>query len=1305
MKQFLLSALSAFVCLAAQAAEPFISFTHVDDAVPLQQGTIRYSEQDYDAVKIAIGSLKADLQKTIGHEADILVGTIGRNKDIDQLKLSGLKGCREKFIITTVGQEVVIAGSDRRGTVYGIYELSRQLGVSPWYWWADAPIVRHEQAFVKRGTFTDGEPAVEFRGLFLNDEAPCLTTWVKNTWGTNYGDHRFYERVFELILRLKGNFLWPAMWGWAFYADDPENGKTADRMGVIMGTSHHEPMARNHQEYARHRREWGAWNYSTNQAKLDQFFREGIERMKGTEDIVTIGMRGDGDEAMSDKADTKLMERIVANQRRIIKEVTGKPAQKTTQVWALYKEVQDYYDAGFRVPDDVIMLVCDDNWGNIRRVPVNDEERRHKGGWGIYYHVDYVGAPRNTKWLNVTQTQQMFEQLSLAYDHGIQRLWILNVGDLKPMEYPIQLFMDMAWNPKEYTQQTVTDHTLRFFRSVYSDGIAVEAADIYNRNCQYMARVTPEMLDANTYNVETGEWRQVADDYQRLELRALRLYDQIPAETRDFYRQLVLFPVQAMANLYDMYYAQAMNQYLAKQGNPDANTWAGRVAQCFQRDSLLCAAYNHDIAGGKWNGMMIQKHIGYRSWNDDFRADTMPRTTLVDASGRTGGYTFTPSNGYIAIEAEHYYSSTTADGTQWSVYPDYGRTRSAVALTPYTQPVGNSSLTYRFTLPEGTNKVNVHVVVKSTLDFLNVGGYEYTVSLDGCEPQVVNFNKTLVDRQPYMYSEFYPTIARRVVEKTVELPVGTSGTHELTLQPRHPGIVFEKIVVDFGGYRPQYLFGSESPLAAQKSIVILYENDVHCGIDGYTKIAGLRDAINRSDTAYAAAVCVGDFLQGNTTGAISKGGYIADIMQLMDYHALTLGNHEFDYGVPRMKQLLEQVGTPVVCANLYEAGEPNPLFAPYVIRQYGDKRVAYVGATTPETMILEGYSFYDSNGILLYDLKPKTFYQLIQKAVDAARAEGADYVVLLSHVGETPQSMGFSSHRIVNNTRGIDIVLDGHSHEIIESAKATNLDGKEITVTQTGTQFANVGKLLITPDGRFFTQLIKTKEIPYRNAKINATTDSIRQKVKEVTATVVGHSDYKLVVSNENNQMIVRGQETNAGDLVTDAYRYTMKADIGLENGGGIRNDIAAGDITYGDIIGMLPYDNTLRRISVSAQLLKQMLTRCTALVPVLDGNFPQCAGMRFTIHSKSHTVSDIQIQQADGSYAPIDMQRTYTVALTDYNHEGGGFFDCFKKCPVLQESSVRYNEALSDYIGKVLKGNTGKTYAQPQGRITIIED
>ena len=828
LKLFKLLMLGTFLAgsMECMSAPRFVSFEKGD--LLLTEGTVSIGidAADAKAVAIAAQTLAADFGRVTGRQAQvvntadarILVGTIGKSSFIDQLvkqkKIDGsqLKGKREKYIITMTDGQLVIAGSDRRGTVYGIYELSEQMGVSPWYYWADVPVEQHQRIYINNGIYTDGEPAVEFRGIFLNDEAPCLTSWVKNTFGTDYGDHRFYENVFELILRLRGNMMWPATWGWAFYADDPLNSKTADDMGIIMGTSHHEPMARNHQEYARHRGEWGPWNYQKNEQKLNQFFREGIERMKGTEDMVTIGMRGDGDEAMSKDADTKLLENIIANQRRIIKEVTGKPAEKTTQVWALYKEVQDYYDAGLRVPDDVMILISDDNWGDIRRVPTA-AERSRKGGWGIYYHVDYVGAPRNTKWLNVTQTQQMFEQLSLAYDFGIQRMWILNVGDLKPMEYPIQLFMDMAWSPKDYTVQTVTDHTRSFFGSVFCNSIAEEATDIYNQNCQYMARVTPEMLDARTYNVETGEWKQVADDYQRLELRALRLYEKVPAEARDFYRQLILFPVQAMANLYDMYYAQAMNQYLATNKNPDANAWADKVKDCFLRDSLLCVAYNTDIAGGEWNGMMIQKHIGYRSWNDDFRADMLPRTTSVD-DNTAGGYTFSSSNGYVAMEAEHYYNATAPEGLQWTLYPYYGRTRSAVALTPYTKSVGDAALTYRFSLSPLTNHqstVKVHVVVKSTLDFLNVGGFEYTVSLDGGEPQVVNFNKTLVDRQPYMYEVFYPTIARRIVENTVELPVQEDGVHTLTLQPKHPGIVFEKIVVDAGGYQPSYLFMDESP--------------------------------------------------------------------------------------------------------------------------------------------------------------------------------------------------------------------------------------------------------------------------------------------------------------------------------------------------------------------------------------------------------------------------------------------------------------------------------------------------------------
>ena len=804
IKNILLT-LVAFMAIPMNATERFVTYTEQSGALSLAGATIGYSDQEPKAVQIAAANLQQDFARVMGFtpvKSDvptILIGTVGHNSRIDQLVkqkvLKDLKGKREKYIITTIDGQLVIAGSDRRGTVYGIYELSQQMGVSPWYWWMDVPVLKRNYVGVLPGQYTDGEPAVEFRGLFLNDEAPCLTSWVKNTFGTGYGDHRFYAKVFELILRLKGNMMWPAMWGWAFYADDPENLKTADEMGIIMGTSHHEPMARNHQEYARHRKEWGAWNYQTNQAKLDQFFREGIERMKGTEDMVTIGMRGDGDEAMSDKADTQLMERIINNQRKIIKEVTGKPANKTTQVWALYKEVQDYYDAGLRVPDDVMILISDDNWGDIRRVPTA-AERARKGGWGIYYHVDYVGAPRNTKWLNVTQTQQMFEQLSLAYDHGIQRMWILNVGDLKPMEYPIQLFMDMAWNPKEYTQQNVTEHTKRFFREVLGGETAertiTEVAAVYNRNCQYMARVTPEMLDSHTYNLATGEWRKVADDYARLEREALRLLPEIPVAAVDAYRQSVLFPVQAMANLYDMYYAQAMNQHLASLGLPDANLWAERVKECFRRDSLLCHDYNKVMAGGKWDGMMTQKHIGYRSWNDNFPKDMLPRTATVPVDLSAGGYTFNAVHGYVAMEAEHFYSSKTAEGTEWSIYPDYGRTFALPANAPA--------------------EVTVHVVVKSTLDFLNVGGHEYTVSLDGSEPQVVNFNKTLVDRQPYMYSEYYPAVARRIVEKTVTLPVSQKDFHELTIVPRHPGIVFEKIVVDCGGYQSQYLFGEESPV-------------------------------------------------------------------------------------------------------------------------------------------------------------------------------------------------------------------------------------------------------------------------------------------------------------------------------------------------------------------------------------------------------------------------------------------------------------------------------------------------------------
>lgn len=835
IKRTFLASAALLSTISMSAADRFVNFKQGDlllnanNRVEIYMDTndckgVNYAAhallKDIKSVSGATATLTSDagfLKKNDTARPAILVGTIGHSAAIDQLvkqkRINGnlLKGKREKFIITLIDGQLVIAGSDRRGTIYGIYELSQQMGVSPWYDWADVPVEHHDSIFVNKGIYTDGEPAVRYRGIFLNDEAPCLTSWVKNTYGTGYGDHRFYQRVFELVLRLRGNMMWPAMWGWAFYADDPENEKTADEMGVVMSTSHHEPMARNHQEYARNRKGWGPWNYQKNKANLQKFFREGIERMKGTEQIVTIGMRGDGDEAMSAEADTKLMTNIINDQRKIIADVTGKKASETPQVWALYKEVLDYYDKGMKVPDDVTLLLCDDNWGNVRRVP-NAKERKHKGGWGLYYHVDYVGAPRNSKMHNVTPVQNPWEQLTLAYENGIDRLWILNVGDLKPMEYPISQFMDMAWNPRKYDVNNITRHTRDWCAQQFGESQADEAARILNLICKYNGRCTPEMLNKNTYSLENGEWQEVVNQYLQLEADALRQYNSLPASYHDAYRQIILFPIELMSNLHQMYFAQAQNHALYKQGNPKANIWADECERFFKRDSLICDYYNHKMAGGKWNGMMTQKHIGYTSWHDGFEKDTCPELFRVSTSE---GAVICDNHGVVEIEAPYYNSKTDGAEAKWTEIPFMGKSLGGMTLMPYTKSVKGASISYKFKMNAGkaadgkedkaengsTQKVRIHVITKSTLDYLNKGGLTYGVSIDGATPVEVNFNKDLNEKPENIYNIYYPTIATRIVDQVIELelPATADGIHTLTLTPNDPAIVFEKIVIDGRG--------------------------------------------------------------------------------------------------------------------------------------------------------------------------------------------------------------------------------------------------------------------------------------------------------------------------------------------------------------------------------------------------------------------------------------------------------------------------------------------------------------------------
>ena len=525
---------------------------------------------------------------------------------------------------------LVISGSDRRGTAYGALELSRQIGVSPWYYWADVPTPHQNELYFKGPQSSNG-PAVKYRGFFINDEAPALSGWVHEKFGNL--NHQFYEHVFELLLRLKANYLWPAMWGNAFNDDDPLNPVLADQYGIVMGTSHHEPMLRAQQEWKRYGS--GPWDYNKNAGFLDSFWTTGIQHMDHHESIVTVGMRGDGDMPMEEGSNIKLLEKIVANQRAILQKVTGKPASATPQSWALYKEVQDYYDKGMRVPDDITLLLCDDNWGNDRKLPMPGEKPR-AGGYGLYYHFDYVGGPRNYKWINTNQIARAWEQLHLAKEYGVDKIWIVNVGDIKPLEFPTQFFLDYAWDPSALPASRLPAYTTQWAAVQFGPEHASAIADLLTSYTRYNARRKPELLGPETYSLlNYREAENIVADYNSLAFQTTTIARQLPAEYRDAYFELIGYPVLASANLNALYYTVARNKLYAAQGRAITNELAAEASRLFKNDSALSLSYNNDVAAGKWRHMMDQTHIGYTYWQQPPH-NAMPSTDTIDLAGATG---------------------------------------------------------------------------------------------------------------------------------------------------------------------------------------------------------------------------------------------------------------------------------------------------------------------------------------------------------------------------------------------------------------------------------------------------------------------------------------------------------------------------------------------------------------------------------------------------------------------------------------------------------------------------------------------
>ncbi len=821
-------AVNSFAIVGTTAATPIL--VDANDHWLVQKAA-SFLQSDIESVT---GKKPVLINKTGSEKNIILIGSIDQSPLIASLiknkkiKVDSITGKWEAGLTQIVNnpfpgvdKALVITGSDRRGTAFGVFELSKQIGVSPWYWWADVPVKKKKELYVSNTIHLQDRPMVKYRGIFINDEAPAFSGWTKEKFGGV--NHLVYEKVFELLLRLKSNYLWPAMWGNAFADDDTLNPVMADKYGIVISNSHHEPMLRAQQEWKRYGK--GAWNYQTNDTVLRSFWKKGIENMGSHESVVSIGMRGDGDMPMTQGSNIALLEKIVADQRKIIADVTGKPASATPQSWALYKEVQDYYDKGMRVPDDVTLLLCDDNWGNLRKLPKLTDPPR-KGGYGIYYHFDYVGGPRNYKWLNTNPIPRVWEQMHLAYEYNVRDIWVVNVGDIKPMEFPISFFLDYAWNPTRIGPADLQHYTEKWAADQFGSKYAVEIADIISKYSKYNGRRKPELLDANTYSTENySESAMVMLDFQNLLKRAEQINQSLPIEYRDAFFELVFHPIKACSNLQDLYTAVAYNKMYALKNSPVANSYAENAKLFYIKDSLISIEYNH-IANGKWNHMMDQTHIGYTYWQQPpvnhmpavqyvtvdpskekrFFTETVSDTETVADEGPNPvkGNAFVEQNKYISIDADHYTKVINANNIKWQVLPDHGRTGSAITMMPVAaaaQTPGNQSphLEYDIYVYD-TGTVKLQTYFSPTLNFNNDEGLKYAISIDNEAPQIVVINKE--DNNTRVWEGW---VANNIIIKTTTHKLTTGGKHTIKYWMVSPAVVLQKIVGDMGGVKPSYL--------------------------------------------------------------------------------------------------------------------------------------------------------------------------------------------------------------------------------------------------------------------------------------------------------------------------------------------------------------------------------------------------------------------------------------------------------------------------------------------------------------------
>lgn len=790
---------------------------------------IRHDSEDHPVVAIAARDLAADLERVTGRRPalmadampgqgrrEVWIGTLGRSRLIDGLVAVGrvevgdLKGAWESFVITSVDrpapgveQALVIIGSDRRGTAFGTYELSRAIGVSPWVWWADVMPARRPDLHAAAGLRRFGPPSVKYRGIFINDEDWGLHPWAAGTFDPQRGDigPKTYEKVFGLLLRLRANLLWPAMHQvtQAFNAD-PENALLADRYAIIMGSSHAEPMLRNNVG------EWkepaASYDYARKPDLVRDYWRDRLHSNGSFENIYTLGMRGIHDSGIVGtdgvEAQRALMNRIIADQRRLLAENVHPDVERLPQVFTPYKEVLALYRAGLDLPDDVTLVWPDDNFGYIRQFP-NAAERARAGGSGVYYHLSYLGAPLSHLWLSTVPPSLIALEMGRAYDLGARTLWVANVGDIKPAETNIELFASMGWDMEGFRRAGgaagfLRDWAGRTFGAEIGPAVATILTTHHRLNFErkpehlqwWLPGERPRRSDLSPAEVAT---RLNAFDAVVVDLERVR--PRVPARLRDAFFQLVEYPVRAAALANQRYFKAEAYEILF---NADPVTARRQGAEARAADAALnalTARYNGEIAGGKWRGIMAEEPADSLWRKYRLSPVILPAATLTLPESTHMPAPLPPAGAVTEIvrEAEAASRTEAAADAAWVLVPDLGRGQGAMAVDPVTAPArdgGGPALIYELELPPGAWSLSLDLIPTFPVDGGEV--MRLGLSVDGAAPVPVEVVRVTGDG-----GWVQGVLDGRVRQATGVVLQG--GRHVLRLEMRDAGPVLDALIL------------------------------------------------------------------------------------------------------------------------------------------------------------------------------------------------------------------------------------------------------------------------------------------------------------------------------------------------------------------------------------------------------------------------------------------------------------------------------------------------------------------------------